>query len=189
MILSYVSVSGQQNDLLRRDSEIAKLMTEVHSVSEFQRVAQYFQLSVDELCDYPVISPVKKPVVSSGFGMRRHPISRVRQFHTGIDLPKPYGTPVYATGNGVVISKGYDSGYGNFIEIKHASGFRSFYAHLSRVIVNVGDSVGITQQIGCVGTTGVSTGNHLHYEIRKGSRFLNPLGWCYCLLEMVKCKF
>jgi len=155
-------------------------------MKEFRQVADSLQLSVSELSDYPVISPVKRPVVSSGFGMRLHPIYRVRKFHTGIDLPKAKGTPVYATGNGVVSRKGYNSGYGNFIEIQHAGGFHSFYAHLSKTMVNTGDWVNITQQIACVGSTGVSTGNHLHYEIRKDSRFLNPIEWCYFLFEVVK---
>lgn len=95
------------------------------------------------------------------------------------------GTPVYATGNGIVIRKGYSSGYGYYIEIQHAGGFRSFYAHLSRILAHAGDSVNITQQIGCVGNTGIATGYHLHYEIRKGKRFLNPAEWC-CLLFEIK---
>ena len=142
-------------------------------------------MSVDELCDYPIIYPVKKPLrISSGFGTRYHPIYKRRIFHTGIDIPKAKGTLVYATGNGIVIRKGYCSGYGNFIEVKHASGFHSFYAHLSKTLINVGDSVAITQQIACVGNTGISTGNHLHYEIRKGQNFLNPMGWCSCLVSV-----
>lgn len=149
-------------------------------------MADSMQLSVVELSDYPVISPVKQPVISSGFGIRKHPVYRVRKFHTGIDFAKVKGTPVYATGNGVVISKGYNSGYGNYIEIQHAGGFHSFYAHLSKTLVNIGDLVSITQQIACVGNTGLTTGYHLHYEIRKSNYFLNPAGWCYCLLEMLK---
>jgi len=143
-------------------------------------------MDIEELSDYPVISPIKQPIVSSGFGMRYHPIYKVRKFHTGIDIAETKGTPVHATGNGVVVRKGYCSGYGNYIEIAHAGGFRSFYAHLSRTIVNVGDLVSITQQIACVGNSGISTGSHLHYEIRKGKRFLNPAEWCGCLFEILK---
>ena len=120
--------------------------------------------------------------------MRYHPIYRIRKFHTGIDIPKTKGTPVYATGNGIVVRKGYCSGYGNYIEIEHAGGFRSFYAHLSRTIVNVGDSVDIIQLIAFVGNTGVATGSHLHYEVRKGKRFLNPAEWCGYLFELLKFK-
>lgn len=182
--LLHLSVSGQPN----RKTELETFTEHIYSVKEFRQIADSLQLSVSELSDYPVISPVKRPVVSSGFEMRRHPIYKVRKFHTGIDLPKAKGTAVYAAGNGTVIRKGYCSGYGNFIEIQHAGGFRSFYAHLSKTMVNVGDSVNITQQIACVGNTGVSTGNHLHYEIRKGNRFLNPAGWYDYLFEILKNK-
>jgi len=80
------------------------------------------------------------------------------------------------------------SGCGNFIEIQHAGNFRSFYAHLSKTMVNVGDSVIMTQQIACVGNTGLSTGSHLHYEVKKGKRFLNPTEWCYFIFEILKDK-
>ncbi|MCA4529019.1 M23 family metallopeptidase [Bacteroides ovatus] len=183
--LSYLPASGQPGDPLNRKPEIEKCMEQVYSASEFQRIADSLKLSIDELCNYPVIFPIKKPErISSGFGMRYHPIYRVWKFHTGIDISSTKGTPVYATGNGIVTRKGYCSGYGNFIEIKHAGGFRSFYAHLSKTMVSVGDSVEIARQIACVGSTGIATGNHLHYEIRKGNRFLNPTGWCNLLFEI-----
>lgn len=179
-VLLHLSVSAQPT----RKAEIERLTEKVYSANEFRQVVDSLGLSVSELCDYPIIFPIKKPVISSGFGMRKHPIYKVRKFHTGIDIPKAKGTPVYATGNGVVIRKGYNSGYGNFVEIQHAGGFRSFYAHLNKTIVNRGDSVSIAQQIACVGNTGVSTGCHLHYEVRKGNYFLNPKEWC-CLLSTI----
>lgn len=181
--LLYLPTSGQAN----RKSEIEKFMEHIYSAKEFRQIADSLQLYIEELSDYPVIFPVRKPQrISSGFGMRLHPIYRVRKFHTGIDVPKVKGTSVYATGNGVVVCKGYSSEYGNFIEIQHAGDFRSFYAHLSRTMVSVGDLVNITQQIACVGNTGVATGYHLHYEIRKGKRFLNPAEWCCMLFEIQK---
>mgnify|MGYP002411304478 FL=1 len=187
--LSYLPVSGQPGDSLNRKPEIEKHTEQVYSVNEFQCIADSLQLSIAELCDYPVIFPIKKPErISSGFGMRKHPIYRVWKFHTGIDISSTKGTPVYASGNGVVIRKGYFSGYGNYIEIEHAGGFRSFYAHLSRTMVSVGDSVSIAEQIACVGSTGIATGSHLHYEVRKGKRYLNPTGWCYLLFEILKNK-
>lgn len=181
IVLLHLPVSGQLN----RKSEIETLMRNVYSVSDFLRIADSIQMSVSELSDYPIIFPIKKPVVSSGFGWRKHPIYKVRKFHKGIDIAKTKGTPVYAAGNGVVVRKGYNSGYGNFIEIEHSGGFRSFYAYLSKAMVNIGDSVSITQQIACVGNTGVTTGSHLHYEVRKGNHFLNPIEWCYCLLQII----
>lgn len=175
---------GHPSDSLDRKSEIERLTENIYSVTEFQRITDSLQMTIDEFCDFPIIFPIKTPErISSGFGWRRHPIRKVRQFHTGIDIPKAKGTPVYATGNGVIVRKGYGSGYGNFVEIQHAGDFRTLYAHLSKTMVNVGDSVNIAQQIGCVGNTGVSTGSHLHYEVRKGKRFLNPKEWCYCLAK------
>ncbi len=178
-VLLHLPLSGQPFDSLNRKSEIEEYTKQICTITEFRQIADSLQMSIDELCDYPVILPIKNPErISSGFGMRYHPVYRIRKFHTGIDIPKTKGTPVYATGNGVVTRKGYCSGYGNYIEIQHAGGFRSFYAHLSRAIVNIGDSVCITQQIACVGNTGISTGSHLHYEVRKGKRYLNPADWC-----------
>lgn len=176
-----VSVRGQPN----RETEIEKLTANIYSATEFQRIADSMQLSISELSCYPVISPIRNPTISSGFGMRRHPVYKVRKFHTGIDVPKAKGTPVYATGSGVVTRKGYNSGYGNFIEIEHAGGFRSFYAHLSKTLVSAGDSVQMGKYIACVGNSGLTTGHHLHYEIRKGHRFLNPVEWCCCLLKII----
>jgi murein DD-endopeptidase MepM/ murein hydrolase activator NlpD len=184
-LLSFPALAaGQPNDFPGRKPEIEQWMEIIYSAEEFRRIADSLQLSVDELSDYPVISPVKQPVISSGFGMRKHPICRGWRFHTGIDIPKAKGTAVYATGNGVVISKGYNSGYGNFIEIQHAGGFRSFYAHLSKILVSAGDTVRMGKHIACVGNSGLTTDYHLHYEIRKGNRFLNAMGWCYLLVTM-----
>lgn len=164
-------------------------MKPIYSIAEFQQIADSLQITIDELSDYPVIFPIKNPHrISSEFGMRQHPCYKRRRFHTGIDIPQVKGTPAYATGNGIVIGRGYDVGYGNYIEILHAGGFRSFYAHLSRILVNVGERINITQQIACVGSTGIATGSHLHYEIRKGRHYLNPIGWCWSLFEIVKNK-
>lgn len=180
--LLHLPAWGQTSDLSNRKSQIEKSVKPIYSITEFWQIADSLQMTIDELSNYPVIFPIKNPrCTSSGFGMRKHPLYKRRKFHTGIDIPEVKGTPVYATGNGIVIGRGYDVGYGNYIEVLHAGGFRSFYAHLSRILVNVGERVSITQQIACVGNTGVVTGSHLHYEVRKGRRYLNPIGWCYCL--------
>lgn len=182
IILAYLPVWGQPN----RKTEIEKCAQQVYSIKEFQRISDSIQMTISDLSDYPVIFPIKKPLrISSGFGMRYHPVYKRRKFHTGIDIPKAINTPVYATGNGVVVRKGYSSGYGYYIEIEHAGGFRSFYAHLSKTMVNIGDPVSIAMQIACVGNSGVSTGPHLHYEVRKGKRYLNPIEWCGCLFSIM----
>lgn len=188
-VLLHLPLWGQPFDSLNIKSEIEDCTKSAYSINEFQQIADSLQMSIDELSDYPVIFPIKKPLyISSGFGRRYHPVYKIQKFHTGIDIPKIKGTPVYATGNGIVVRKGFCSGYGNYIEIEHAGGFHSFYAHLSKTMVNAGDSVSITQQIACVGNTGVSTGSHLHYEVRKGKRYLNPQKWCYCLFEIITTK-
>ncbi|MDL2303108.1 M23 family metallopeptidase [Dysgonomonas sp. OttesenSCG-928-D17] len=185
-VFLHLSVSGQPFDSLNRKSEIEECTKQIYTINEFRQIADSLQLSIDELCNYPVIFPIKNPQrISSGFGWRYHPIYKVRRFHTGIDIPGAKGTPVYASGNGVVIRKGYNPGYGNFIEIRHVGGFHSFYAHLSKTMVNVGDSVSIAEQIACVGNTGVATGCHLHYEVRKAKRYLNPAEWCGCLYYLL----
>ena len=184
--LMHLNVSAQLSISAYRKAEIERFMEKVNSVKEFKQVAYTLQMTVGEMSDYPIITPVKNPVISSGYGMRKHPISKVRKWHKGIDLAKAKSTPVYATGTGIVSRKGYDSGYGLFVEIKHSGGFRTLYAHLSKAMVNKGDLVIIGTQIALVGNTGTSTGNHLHYEVRKDKRILNPTEWIYCLYDMLK---
>lgn len=179
-------VDAQPTNFPNRQSQIEQWTKTVYSVNEFRRIADSMQMSVNELSCYPVISPVRNPIISSDFGRRKHPIYKRQLFHTGIDFSEAKGTSVYATGNGIVIRKGYNPCYGNFIEIQHAGGFRSFYAHLSKMLVSVGDSVRMGKHIACVGNSGLTTGYHLHYEIRKSNRFLNPMEWCYCLLEILR---
>lgn len=180
-------VHGQPDNNLNK-TDIENFTQNIYSAKELQKIADSLQMSIRELSDYPIIFPVKNPVISSNYGMRKHPVYKVRKFHTGIDFAQAKGTPVYATGNGIVTRKGYNSGYGNYIEVEHAGGFLSFYAHLSKTLVNKGDSVSIARQIACIGNTGIATGYHLHYEVRKGKHFLNPIQWCYCLLEIIKSK-
>ena len=180
-VLAHSYVFGQHSSTEYRKAKIEQCTKNVYSVTEFWQIADSLQLTIDELSNFPVIFPIKKTQrISSGFGMRKHPIYKYRNFHTGIDIPQVKGTPVHATGNGIVIGKGYSVSYGYYLEIQHSGDFRSFYAHLSRILVSVGDWVSITQQIACVGDTGVATGSHLHYEIRKVRRYLNPIGWCFC---------
>lgn len=99
----HLTVSGQLGDAQSRKRVIEKCTEQVYTVSEFQEITDSLQMSTSELCDYPIIFPIKKPErISSGFGMRYHPIYRVWKFHKGIDISATKGTPVYATGNGIV---------------------------------------------------------------------------------------
>ncbi len=113
-----------------------------------------------------------KARMSSGFGYRR--IFGKTQFHKGMDFAAPTGTPIYATGDGVVTISGWGNGYGRYIEIDHGNGLRTRYAHNSRNRVSVGDTVYANQHIADVGNTGRSTGPHLHYEVRQNGQAVNP---------------
>lgn len=126
----------------------------------------------------PAIWPIdrtKLKYVSSLYGMRMHPKYGYWRMHEGIDLSAPKGTPVYATGNGVVVGSGWRPGYGEIIELNHGFGYKTRYGHLSKRYVQAGDSVTRGQVIGEVGNTGVSSGAHLHYEVRFRDNTVNPI--------------
>lgn len=126
----------------------------------------------------PAIWPIdrtKLKYVSSLYGMRMHPKYGYWKMHEGIDLSAPKGTPVYATGNAVVVRSGWRPGYGELIELNHGFGYKTRYGHLSKRYVHPGDSVTRGQVIGEVGNTGVSSGSHLHYEVRFRDNTVNPI--------------
>lgn len=107
--------------------------------------------------------------------MRKHPVSGIVKMHKGIDFSARTGTPVYATGNGIVEFVGTKGGFGKTIIIRHISGLRTVYAHLNSISVKNGEFVALDKKIGTVGSTGISTGPHLHYEITRNKKALNPL--------------
>ena len=112
----------------------------------------------------PTLKPTGGPIVS-GFGYRRNPLGGGIQFHRGIDIVMPYGAPVVASADGVVETAGMKSGYGLVVVIKHRFGFKTRYAHLSKLLVKEGDAVTRGQVVGLIGATGWATGSHLHYEV------------------------
>lgn len=113
--------------------------------------------------------------VTSGFGYRIHPITGSRSFHTGIDLAAPEGTPIAAAYGGTVQETGYTSGRGNYILLSHSDNLQTLYCHLSEIQVQTGDAVDAGGTIGLVGTTGMSTGPHLHFELRVDGVRCNPV--------------
>ena len=113
--------------------------------------------------------------LSSTVGNRRDPINGGRDFHEGLDISADRGTPVYATADGTVSSAGYEGGYGNLIVLTHEYGLETRYGHLSKFLASPGAKVKRGDIIGLVGSTGRSTGSHLHYEVRVNGRLLNPL--------------
>jgi len=118
--------------------------------------------------------PVKYRRITDRYGYRIHPILKKRQFHVGIDLSAPFRTPVYAPADGVVEYAQYKGTYGNFLLLNHPFGFKTAYGHLSKFVAHEGDYVSKGDLIGYVGTTGRSTGPHLHYEVRYLNKWLDP---------------
>jgi murein DD-endopeptidase MepM/ murein hydrolase activator NlpD len=115
--------------------------------------------------------------ITSPFGWRMHPILHVRKLHTGIDIRAPKGARIVAAGKGTVIFAGSNGGYGNFTMIDHGNGLVTCYAHQSRIVVSKGQHVSAGTTIGYVGSTGLSTGPHLHFEVRVNGTPVNPMGY------------
>ena len=147
-----------------------------------------YQTSDDSIVDYYdetgksakkflMRKPVPVGVVRSGFGARRHPLLGYVKMHTGVDWAAPLGTPIYASGNGVIEKVGWESGYGKYIRIRHAYGYETAYGHMTAFARAIQPGVHVRQGqiIGYVGSTGLSTGPHVHYEILVNGRFVDPL--------------
>jgi murein DD-endopeptidase MepM/ murein hydrolase activator NlpD len=117
--------------------------------------------------------------MASGYKMRMHPILKINKFHKGMDFSASTGTPVYASGNGKVIRAQRSSTFGKVIYIEHGYGYRTIYAHLSKMVVRRGATVKRGDLIGYVGSTGLSVSPHLHYEVHKNGRPLNPIYFYY----------
>lgn len=128
---------------------------------------------LDLLAHTPSIWPVKG-FLASGFGHREDPIDGEPAFHTGLDIAAPFGSPVQAPADGLVVETGWQQGYGNCIVISHGNGVATLYGHLSKILVKTGQKVKRWQKIGLVGTSGRTTGAHLHYEVHRQGRAVNP---------------
>lgn len=178
----YAQLEGYKNsDLVietsREVDDLAnRLYVQSKSFDEVFEMAKNKEKMLDAL---PAIQPVSNENlkrISSYYGYRTDPFYKVRKFHDGIDFSAPTGTPIYATGDGVVKSiKRSHRGYGNKIEIDHGFKYKTIYAHLDRFAIKKGEKVKRGQIIGYVGNTGKSTAPHLHYEIRKGNKSVNPI--------------
>ena len=119
--------------------------------------------------------PVDKLSLTSNFGIRNDPFNGEHRMHNGIDIPGPIGTPIYATADGTIGRAQWVSGYGNYVEIAHGSGLETRYGHMSRIAAVSGQRVRRGEIIGYMGSTGRSTGSHLHYEVRVEGQPVNPV--------------
>jgi murein DD-endopeptidase MepM/ murein hydrolase activator NlpD len=140
-------------------------------------VIDYYDESGKSAKKFLVRKPVNNAIMRSGFGGRRHPILGYLKMHTGVDWATPYGTPIFASGNGLVEKVGWEGGYGKYVRLKHNNGYETAYGHMSAFAkgLEVGKRVRQGQVIGFVGSTGMSTGAHVHYEILVNSRFVDPM--------------
>ncbi len=140
-------------------------------------VVDFYDESGKSAKKFLVRKPVNNAIMRSGFGSRRHPILGYVKMHTGVDWATAYGTPIFASGNGVVEVAGWEGGYGKYVKIKHNNGYETAYGHMSAFAkgLEVGKRVRQGQVIGFVGSTGQSTGAHVHYEILVNGRFVDPM--------------
>jgi hypothetical protein len=136
------------------------------------------------LASMPSIKPVREDKLQksigtlSGFGYRIHPVFKFKKFHSGLDFPARVGTPIQATGDGVVVETGWHQGYGNCVKISHGFGYETLYAHMNKITVRKGEKVKKGNRIGEVGDTGLSTAPHLHYEVHYKGNPVNPINFC-----------
>jgi hypothetical protein len=149
----------------------------------YDEIATLIKGKEQMLASIPSIQPVKNhdlERIASGFGYRIDPVYKVTKFHSGLDFTAPTGTEIFATGDGVVELVGFDyGGYGNEVVINHGYGYKTRYGHMSRTKARVGQKVTRGEVIGYVGSTGKSTGPHVHYEVLKSNEAINPIYFFY----------
>jgi len=163
---------GAQSPLGKGDEEFSQLFASWRSLEGGPSVSTPARTPSVAV---PSRMPLEKMLLTSGYGMREHPILRKRADHKGVDLAAPVGTPVYATADGIVSKAERFGGYGNYIQIEHGGELQTRFAHLSGYAVKEGDRVHKGDLIGYVGSTGRSTGPHLHYEVRVAGEAVNPI--------------
>jgi murein DD-endopeptidase MepM/ murein hydrolase activator NlpD len=146
-------------------------------VSPDDGVVDYYDETGKSAKKFLVRKPVTEAIMRSGFGSRKHPILGYTKMHTGVDWAAPLGTPIYAAGNGEIEKAGWESGYGKYIRMKHSNGYETAYGHMTAFArgIQPGVKVHQGQLIGYVGSTGQSTGPHVHYEIIVNGRFVDPM--------------
>jgi len=141
----------------------------------FQTWKKFDGGSQTSIVSIPSVQPVTKLMFTSNFGIRSDPFQGTARMHAGVDIPGPIGTPIYATADGIIAHADRQGGYGNLVEVNHGKGIATRYGHLSKILVSDGARVTRGQLIGLMGSTGRSTGSHLHYEVRIDGHAVNPI--------------
>jgi murein DD-endopeptidase MepM/ murein hydrolase activator NlpD len=165
----------------RMDRIIKRLYIQSKSFDEVVKLARSKEKLIASI---PAIMPINQDAlahaVTSGYGWRTHPIYKTQEFHPGMDFSAEQGTPIYATGDGIIErADNLAQGYGNHVVIDHGFGYRTLYGHMSRMVVRPRQKVSRGQLIGYVGSTGLSTAPHIHYEVIKNGEKVNPINYYY----------
>ena len=168
---------GELGELLYTSMTIDGAIRKFYRFRTPDDVVDYYDEQGNSAKKFLMRNPVKGGRYTSGFGDRRHPLLRKIRMHTGVDWAAPSGTPILAAGDGTVERVGREGGYGNYVRIRHANGFATAYGHMVRFAAGVEPGVAVKQGqiIGYVGSTGFSTGPHLHFEVLVNNSFVNPM--------------
>ncbi|TAL62609.1 MAG: M23 family metallopeptidase [Bacteroidetes bacterium] len=181
----YKELEGYENSRLivestkKLDQVSKQLYIQSKSFDEVIKMAEKKEFMLSSI---PAIQPISNKDLKhepSGYGMRMHPIYKYSKFHAGMDFTANIGTKIYATGDGVVSTAEYGSGYGNHVVINHGYGYQTLYGHMEKIAVLSGHKVKRGELIGYVGNTGLSAGPHVHYEVQKNGNPVNPVNFYY----------
>jgi len=182
----YQNLKGYSNSelIINTNEKIDQISKQLYIQSKsYDEIIELAKNKEDMLASLPAIQPVANKNLSriaSGYGYRIHPIYKTRKLHTGMDFSAKSGTPIYATGDGKISEvKKSRRGYGNHVIIDHSYGYKTLYAHMTKYIVHKGQKVKRGEVIGYVGSTGTSVAPHLHYEVHKNGRKINPVNFYY----------
>lgn len=175
---------GGPETAMARDYTIKELADELASIVD---LIQDRERKLDRLADhvldkrelvasaFPTGWPVRSGYISSSYGFRVHPVRNTRQFHSGVDFSSPRGAPIQAVADGIVVFSGRRNGYGNLVDIRHRDGIVTRYAHNSANLVREGELIRQGQTIATVGSTGTATGPHVHFEVIRNGRAVDPM--------------
>jgi murein DD-endopeptidase MepM/ murein hydrolase activator NlpD len=158
----------------QKNADVIPTISSPFDMGDNRQFEEYIEEFKQEIANTPVGSPLEGTITSS-FGFRSNPFGGGgRESHKGLDISAPYGRPVKCTAEGKVVFAGYRGDYGNLVIISHGEEYQTYYGHLSQILVKEGQEVKVSTFIGKVGSTGRSTGSHLHYEIIRNNKKINP---------------